>query len=125
MTRVVHDTEFQLNDGRDPPPRPELAAKTIGLGTPPQQLGQAGQLLGREPTACSRWRAVSEGVRSRLAGAFHPLTDGPLADPQRLGDLPLGPALLFEAPGLEPSGFFPVVRYGFHIGQSITEPPDL
>ncbi len=56
-----------------------------------------------------------------LAGPRHPLTDGPLADPQRLGNLALGPALLLEVPGLEPPGFFPVVRYGFHAWQSTTE----
>ena len=108
MTRMVHDAKFQLNDGRDPPSRPELAAKTIACGTPLQQLGQAGPLLGREPAARSGWRAVSEGVRAPLAGAFHPLTDRPCTDAQRLGNLPLGPPLLLEVPGMQPSGFLPI-----------------
>jgi hypothetical protein len=48
------------------------------------------------------------------AGAFHPLTDGSFADAEGLGDLALGPALLFEVPGLEPSGFSPVVGCRAH-----------
>ena len=53
---------------------------------------------------------MPQGLRSPGAGARHPLADRPLADAQHLGDLALGPALLREAPGLQPSGFLPTVR---------------
>jgi hypothetical protein len=55
-----------------------------------------------------------------LAGTFHPLTDGRLADAQCLGHLALRPALLLELPGLQPSAFFPVVRWRVHTWQGTT-----
>ena len=55
------------------------------------------------------------------AGAFHPLTDGSFADAEGLGDLALGPALLFEVPGLEPSGFSPVVGCRVHAWEYSTD----
>jgi hypothetical protein len=64
---------------------------------------------------------MAQGVGAPLAGALHPLTDGAFADAEGFGDLALGPALLLEAPGLEPSGFFPVGRYRVHAWQSITK----
>jgi hypothetical protein len=57
---------------------------------------------------------MAEGIGSPLTGARHPLTDGPLANTQRLSNPALRPALLLEAPGLEPSGFFPVGRGTVH-----------
>ena len=52
--------------------------------------------------------AMAERFRSSVGGAFHPLTDGSFADAKGLGNLALGPALVFELLGLEPSGFSPV-----------------
>jgi hypothetical protein len=82
------------------------------------------QLFGGEPArSAGRWTG-SERLRSPLPGTRHPLTDGPLADAQGLGNLVLGPALLLEVPGLQASGFFPVVGCRVHASQSITEPRD-
>src|SRR5687767_9980680 len=63
---------------------------------------------------------MSQRVRSSIAGAFNPLTDGPFADAEPLGNLALGPALLFEVPSMEPSGFFPVVGCTVHTWEYIT-----
>jgi hypothetical protein len=64
---------------------------------------------------------MAKRVRSPVAGAFHPLTDGSFADPEGLGDLALGPALLFEVPGLEPSGFSPVAGCIVHAWKYSTD----
>jgi hypothetical protein len=90
-----------------------------------QQLGQAGQLFGRQPPRSPRWRPTPERLGTNVAGPCHPLTDRARADPQRLGNLALRPALLLEVPGLESSGFFPGVRCGVHASQSTTRSPTL
>jgi hypothetical protein len=114
MTRVIGDTKFQVDDGGAPRAGPELSAEAIGRGTSLQQLGQAGELLGRQPPRGPGWRSTPERLGTGGAGPCHPLTDSSLADPQGLGNLALAPALLLELPGLEPSGFFPVVRCRMH-----------
>jgi hypothetical protein len=114
MTRVIGDTKFQTDDGGDPTAGPEFSAKAVGGRTAMQQLGQAGELLGRQPPRGPGWRPTPESLGPDVAGPCHPLTDRALADPQRLGNLALGPALLLEVPGLESSGFFPVVWSRVH-----------
>jgi hypothetical protein len=52
---------------------------------------------------------MAKRVHAAAADAFQPLPDGAFADAEGLGDLALGPALLFEVPGVEPSGISPVV----------------
>jgi hypothetical protein len=78
-------------------------------------------LLGGQPGRGTRWRPMAKRFRSSVAGAFYPLTDGSFADPEGFGDLALGPALLFEAPGLEPSGFSPVAGCIVHAGKYSTD----
>jgi hypothetical protein len=70
------------------------------------QMGQQARGAGR--------RTVAQSIGAFLVGALHPLTDGAFADVERFGDLTLGPALLLETLGLEPSGFFPVGRCRVH-----------
>jgi hypothetical protein len=65
---------------------------------------------------------MAKRFRASVAGACHPLTDGSFADAKGLGDLALGPALLFEMPGLEPSGFSPVVGWRVHAWEYSTDP---
>jgi hypothetical protein len=65
---------------------------------------------------------MAKRCRASVAGAFHPLTDGSFADPEGLGDLALGPALLFEMSGLEPSGFSPVIGCRVHAWEYSTDP---
>ncbi len=114
MPWMIGDTKLQADDGGDPTAGPEFPAKAVGGGASLQQCGQVGQLLGRQPPRGPRWRPTPERPGTDVAGAFHPLTDRTRADPQRLGHLALGPALLLEVPGLEPSGFFPVGRCRVH-----------
>jgi hypothetical protein len=59
-------------------------------------------------------------VMALLVGALHPLPDGACADVERFGGLALGPALLLETPGLEPSGFCPVERCRVQAWESTT-----
>jgi hypothetical protein len=65
------------------------------------------------------------GPVAALLGMCHPLADGSCADAQRLGNPALRPPLLLEAPGLQSSGFFPVVRCMVHAWQSIIERSEL
>ncbi len=64
---------------------------------------------------------MAKRFRASVAGACHPLTDGAFADAEGLGDLALGPALLLEAPGSEPSGFSPVVGCRAHAWEYSTD----
>jgi hypothetical protein len=57
---------------------------------------------------------MSKSVRSSVVGTFHPLADVPLANADGLGNVTLGPTLLFQPPGLEPSSFFLVARAMIH-----------
>ena len=125
MARMVRDAEFQTNHGGDPATGPDLAPKAIGFGPSVQQLGQARQLLGDQPAGGPRVGPMPERLGAPVAGPRHPLADGPLADPQGLGDLALSPALLLEVPGLQPSRLFPVVRCRVHAWQSTTGSPTL
>ena len=52
---------------------------------------------------------MAQSLHASIADPLDPLADGRLADPQVFGDLALRPALRLEAPGLAPSGLFPVV----------------
>jgi hypothetical protein len=111
---MIGDAEFQADDGGDARTGPQLSTKAIGDGPSMQQLGQAGELGGRQPPRGPGWRPVTERLGAGFAGPFHPLADGVLADPQRLGNLALRPALLLEVPSLESSGFFPIGRSWVH-----------
>jgi hypothetical protein len=61
---------------------------------------------------------MAERVRATCTAPRHPLADRALAHPQCCGDLTLRPPLLLEGPGLEPSGFFPIVGCMVHTWQS-------
>jgi hypothetical protein len=105
---MVEDSKFQLNHGGDPAAGPDLPPKAIGFGTPVQEFGQTGELLGRETLRYPRWGPVAESIWAPLPGKLHPLADGGFADAEGLGNLPLESAFLLELPGLEASGFLPV-----------------
>jgi hypothetical protein len=107
---MVGDAKGELNHGSNAAAGPELPPETIRFGTAFQQGRQLRELVGSQSPGGAGCGVVPEGLRSSLAGAPHPLADRPLADPQGRGDLALRPALLLEAPGLEPSSFFPVGR---------------
>jgi hypothetical protein len=109
MARMVGDPKCELNHRSNTPAGPDLSPKAIRFGTPVQELGQTGELLGRE-SAWGPWRGpAAEGSWAPLTRTRHPLADGGFADPEGFGNLPLRPAFLLELPGLEPSGFLPCV----------------
>lgn len=108
MAWMVDHTQFQANHCRNPAAGPEFPSKAVSCRTPGQESGQASALLGGQPTWGTRWGAASQRPGAGFAAPLHPLADGALADAESFGNLTLGPALLLEVPGLEPSGVFPV-----------------
>jgi hypothetical protein len=100
MARMVGDAECHPNHGRDPAAGPELSPEAVRCGASVQEFGQLGELLGRQPPRGSRGRTMAQSLRAALAGACHPLADGPFADAQGVGNLALRPALVLEVPGL-------------------------
>jgi hypothetical protein len=107
---MVGDAECQPKHGSDPAAGPDFSPEAVRCGATVQEFGQSGELLGRQSARGPRCGPVAEGLQPALAGTCHPLTDRPFADAEGFGNLALGPALLFEVPSLEPSGFFPIVR---------------
>jgi hypothetical protein len=89
MARVVGDAKLQANHRGNPATGPGLPSKAIRFGAAVQAVGQPAQLCGGQATWGPGWRSVAESLRAALAGAGSPLTDGPLADAERLGDLAL------------------------------------
>jgi hypothetical protein len=106
---MVRDAKREANHRCDAAPGLELAPEATGFGAWLHQHREMGALFVGQRGRGTRWWPMAQRLRSSVAGAFHPLTDGSFADAEGLGDLALGPALLFEVPGLEPSGFSPVV----------------
>jgi hypothetical protein len=114
MTWMRGDAECQADDGGDARTGPQLPTKAIGDGPSLQQLGQASELVGRQPPRGPGWRPATESLGAGFAGPCHPLADGAFADPHGLGNLALRPALLLEVPGLQAPRFFPSVRCRVH-----------
>jgi hypothetical protein len=120
MGEMVGDAKCSSNHRGNAAPCPDLAPEAIGFGTLLQQRREVGALLVGQPGRGTRGWSMAKRFHS-AAGAFHPLTDGAFADAEGLGDLALGPALLFEVPGLEPSGFSPVVGCRAHAWEYSTD----
>ena len=100
---------------------PHLAAEAIGLRATVQQVRHTGQLVGSQAAGGARRWLVAQRLRAAQAGSRHPVADRGGADPQGLGNLALRPALLFEVPGLQAAGFFPIVRDRVHTEQGSTQ----
>ena len=81
MTRVIGNATFQADGGGDPRASPEPSPEATRSRTPMQQLGQAGELLGRQPPRGAGWRSTPERLETGGAGPDHPLTDRALAAP--------------------------------------------
>jgi hypothetical protein len=122
MGWVVGDTKFETNHGGHPAACPHSAPEAIGFGALLQQRREVGALLVGQPGRGTRRWPMAKRFRSSVAGMFHPLTDGSFADAEGLGNLALGPALLLEVPGLEPSGFSPVIGGRVHAWEYSTDP---
>ena len=100
MRVVIRHAQLPAHHLGHPFPRPDLSAEPIGFGTTSQEDGEARELLGCQPPWSPRRGTGAQGRRAPLPGAGHPLADRPGTDAQRLGNLPLGPPLLFEVPGV-------------------------
>jgi hypothetical protein len=111
---MVGDAKRQANHRGDASPCPELALEAIRFGALLQQYREVGAWPVGQPGWGTEGRPMAKRFRSSVAGAFYPLTDGSFADAEGFGDLVLGPALLFEAPGIEPSSFSPIVGCTVH-----------
>jgi hypothetical protein len=120
MGRMGGDTKLEADHHGDPSPGPHVSPKPIGGRPPLEECGSAGELRARQTPCSSGRRAMPKRLGALLADACHPLADRPFADAERLGNPPLRPAARLEAPGLEPSGFFPVGRCAVHAWQCTT-----
>jgi len=125
MTGMIGDAEFQADDGGDASAGPQRSTEAVGYGPSVQQLGQASELVGRQPPRGPRWRPAPERLGAGLAGPCPPLTDGALADPHGHSNLALRPSLLLEVPCLQAPCFFPGVRCRVHASQFTTGPTNL
>jgi hypothetical protein len=114
MTWMIGDAKGQADDGGDARTGPQLSTKAIGYGPSMQQLGQASELVGRQPPRGPGWGPAPERIGAGGACPFHPLADGSLAATHGLGNLALRPTLLLEVPGLQAPSFFPGVRCRVH-----------
>jgi hypothetical protein len=111
---MVDHPEAHTHYGCHPAAGPEVPTKTVGLRTLVQERGQPSESCGGQPTWGTRWGAASQRPGTSCAGPGPPVAHGALADAERCGTLPLGPALLLEVPGMEPSGFFPDGKCSVH-----------
>jgi len=125
MTGMIGDAKFQANDGGDASTGPQLSTEAIGHGPSMQQLGHAGELVGRQSPRGPGRGPAPEHRGAGFAGPCHPLTDGALADTHGYSNLTLRPALLLEVPCLQAPSFFPGVRCRIHASQSTTGPTNL
>jgi hypothetical protein len=114
---MVGDAQLQANDRGDPTTGPHVSSKPVGGRATLEEWGQAGELLACHAACSAGRRVMPEGIGPLVAGTAHPLTDGPFADAERLGNPPLSPPVLLEGPGLQPSGFFPSCRCTVHAWQ--------
>jgi hypothetical protein len=125
MCGMIGNTKLQTDHRRNAGAGPQVAPKAVGRRTTTQQLGQTRQLFGRQSPRGAWWRATLQGLGASLTGTRHPLADRPFADAEGFGDLALRPALLFELPSLEASGFFPGRSSTVHASEYSTNPPGL
>jgi hypothetical protein len=119
---MVRDAKREANHRGDAAPRPECAPEAVGFGTLLQQRREVGALGGSQPGRGTRRWPMPKRFRASAAGACHPLTDGAFADAEGFGDPALGPTLLFEAPGSEPSGLSPIRGCRVHAQEYSTAP---
>jgi hypothetical protein len=117
MDRMIRNAKFQANHLGHPPASPELPSETIRFGPTLQECGETSELVGGQAPGGAGRRSMTEGLWAVLPRPLQPLADGGGADPQGLGNVLLRPTLLLEVPGLEPSSFSPVQRYGRHTWQ--------
>jgi hypothetical protein len=125
MCWMVGNTTLQTDHRRNAGAGPQVATKAVGSRTTTQQPGQARQLFGRQPPRGAWCRMALQGLGASPTGTRHPLADRPFADTEGFGDLALRPALLFELPRLESSGFFPGRSNTVHASEYSTNPPEL
>jgi hypothetical protein len=113
-TRMRGEAKFQADEGGDSRTGPQLSTTAIGCGPSMPQLGQAGELLGRQAPRGPGGRPATERRGAGCACPMHPLPDGSRADTQGFGHLAWRPTLLLEVPGLQAPRFFPGMRCRVH-----------
>ena len=109
MRRVIVDAKLPLDDAGYADGGPYCAAEAEGLRPPLQQVGQVGNLLGRQLGLGAGRGMAAQGLDALGSGTRQPLADRPRRHTQRGGDSALLPALLVKLPRPEPTTFFPVV----------------
>jgi hypothetical protein len=96
MGRMIPDPEMQPDQMRNPLSRPDLAAKPVGFCPKSQEMRQVLDLLRRQLGGTSRGLTTAQRLDPADASASTPLAHRPWGDAQRLGNVFLLPALLFQ-----------------------------
>ncbi len=94
MRGMVADTEGALDHQANTGAGPALTAQAVGCGAATEQLGQLGQLVGREARRRTTGDAAAQCICATGLGTLEPLADGTLGDAKCFGDAGLAPALL-------------------------------
>ena len=110
MALVVADAELLLDDRGDAGAGPDLASEAVGLRPVPEELRDQPLLGVGQLGRAARPGPGEQGLGAAVAGACQPAADGLLADAQRLGDVPLIPALLLQVQRPQPPPLTPVSR---------------
>lgn len=124
VTLAVGDAELFFENLGNAGACPDIAAKTIGFGAMPQEVGHESSLRVGPPGRASRNRLRQQGVRSLSVGGGQPAADSGFRGAQGGGDVSLRPAPLAQVPGLHTpplSAVERVERFSVHIPFEGTE----
>src|SRR5581483_5941307 len=105
MTLVIGDAELQPNDSGDARTGPDIPPKAISLRSVPQELWDAGQLLGRQFRRTAGGGVAVQRLGSRRFRDRQPSADGTLIDAKGGRDIDFQPAQFVQLKGSEPSPF--------------------
>lgn len=110
MGRMIAHAKLALDEQCDSRGSPNLASEPVGFGSFGQQGRQLRSLLRGQLGRRTRRRVMAQRFRSLGFPFADPLTHGSFGDSQGFGYLALGPPLLVQFPGAQPSAFAPVFR---------------
>src|SRR6185437_1361715 len=105
---VVADAELLFDDEGDSGAGPYLAAEAVSLRAMPEELQDEALLFGGQAGDTARGRAGTKGLDSVAFGDGEPAADSGARDAERLGDRPLGPALVPQLHRPHPPPFLPI-----------------
>src|SRR5712691_8597377 len=105
MVLVVGHSEFHSDNLSDTSTSPNVAAKTIGLGSIAKKLGDPSQLRRRQFRRSSGGRVPNQCLGSPSVCCRQPSANRALVDAERFGNIDLQPAAFVQFKGPKPSPF--------------------